>query len=385
MVNAFEFAAAGRIIFGDGKLRELGAAAKTFGSKALLVVGSNAARAVNVTRLLVEAGVQAQVFCVAREPDIALAKRGAELAREKHCELIIGFGGGSVLDAAKAIAALATNTADVFDYLEVIGKAQPLTAPPLPIIAVPTTAGTGSEVTRNAVLASKEHRVKVSLRSPGMLPRVAIVDPELTRELPPALTASTGMDALTQVIEPFVCARANPMTDGLCREAIARAATALPRAFNHGGDAEARRDMALMSLFGGLALANAGLGAVHGFAAPIGGMFDAPHGAICAALLPEVMEANIQLAASAGATHTTARYDEVAQLLTRNPRVRAADGVKFVRELKAQLRIASLCEFGISREEFGSIAEKAAQSSSMKANPVPLDRARLVAILEQAW
>ena len=211
---------------------------------------------------------------------------------EERCDTVIGFGGGAALDAAKAIAILMTNPGDVTDYLEIIGRGKTLTEPPVPCIAIPTTAGTGSEVTRNSVIASREERVKVSLRSPLMLPKVVVVDPELTYDLPPAITASTGVDALTQLIEPFVCSRANPLTDGLCQEGIERVARSLRRAFESAGrgeapaDAAAREDMAVASLFGGLALANAGLGAVHGLAAPLGGMIGAPHGAVCAALLP---------------------------------------------------------------------------------------------------
>ena len=206
---------------------------------------------------------------------------------------------------------------ELLDYVEIIGRGQALTKPSAPFIAIPTTAGTGSEVTRNAVLASPEHRVKVSLRSPLMLARVALVDPELTYDLPPALTASTGLDALTQLIEPFVCLRANPMTDGLCVEGMRRAARSLRVAFTDGQNKSAREDMAVASLFGGLALANAGLGAVHGFAGPIGGMFPAPHGAVCAALLPHVMTANIRaLRQRAPGSEALRRYDKVARLLT---------------------------------------------------------------------
>lgn len=385
MVTSFEFATAARIVFGDGKLRELGPIARQFGSRALMVCGGNPERARTPLQLLAEAGVSATSISVANEPGISDAQRGAEVARRDGCEFVIGFGGGSVLDAAKAIAALATNAGDVFDYLEVIGKAQPLVAAPLPIVAVPTTAGTGSEVTRNAVLSSKEHRVKVSLRSPGMLPRVALVDPELTQELPPALTASTGMDALTQLIEPFVSVRANAMTDALCREAIPRAARALPRAFANGRDADARRDMSLASLCGGIALANAGLGAVHGFAAPIGGMFPAPHGAVCAALLAEVMDVNCAAARKASDDRVLARYDEVARLFTGSDRACSEDGVAFVRDLCAQLRIPRLREFDIRQSDFAEVTERAAQSSSMKGNPVNLPRETLVDILERAW
>lgn len=186
------------------------------------------------------------------------------------------------------------NGGDPLDYAEVIGHGRPLERRSLPLIAIPTTAGTGAEVTRNAVIGSPEHRVKVSLRSPLMLPEVAIVDPELTRDLPPALTASTGLDALTQLIEPLVSCRTNPLTDALCRSGIQRAARSLRRAVEHGEDLVAREDMSLASLFSGLALANAALGAVHGLTGPLGGMFEASHGALCASLLPAVMEANVR-------------------------------------------------------------------------------------------
>ena len=220
------------------------------------------------------------------EPTIAQALQGAQLATDQHCQLVIAIGGGSVLDAGKAIAALSTNRADPLEYLEVIGAGKPLLAPPLPLIAIPTTAGTGAEVTRNAVLMSEPHRTKVSLRSPLMLPRLAVIDPELTFGLPAAITASTGLDALTQLIEAFVSTRSNPMTDALCRDGIQRACAIVTTSLSEcGDDAAAREDMALAALFSGLALANAGLGAVHGFAAPLGGIFRAPHGAICAALV----------------------------------------------------------------------------------------------------
>ena len=209
------------------------------------------------------------------------------------------FGGGSALDAAKAIAALTANGGDPLDYLEVVGRGQPLARPSLPFIAVPTTAGTGSEVTKNAVLASPEHGVKASLRSPLMLPRVAIVDPALLAGVPAPVLAASGLDALSQLIEPFLSIRANPVTDGLAREAIPRSAAALRRAYAAGAPAASRRErLALASLFGGLALANAGLGAVHGFAAPVGGLFEAPHGAVCAALLPAVIRVNARALAA---------------------------------------------------------------------------------------
>jgi alcohol dehydrogenase class IV len=252
-------------------------------------------------------------------------------------------------------------------------------------MAIPTTAGTGAEVTRNAVLASPEHKVKVSLRSPTMLPRVALVDPELTYSMPPAITASTGLDALTQLIEPYVSSRANPMTDGLCREGMTRAARSLRRAYEQGDDVAAREDMALASLFGGLALANAGLGAAHGFAAPIGGAFDAPHGALCAALLPKVMQINVRALQERQPEHPSLRrYREVAQILTGNEGAEVADGVHWVERLSAALRVPTLASYGIGPGDFPGLVQKAAAASSMKANPIALTPEEMKEILERA-
>jgi alcohol dehydrogenase class IV len=278
-----------------------------------------------------------------------------------------------------------TNDGSLLDYLEIIGRGKVIARASVPFIAIPTTAGTGSEVTRNAVLASPEHRVKVSLRSPLMLPKVALVDPELTHDLSPGLTASTGLDALTQLIEPYVCVRANPMTDARCVDGIRRAARSLRRAFENGRDAEAREDMAIASLFGGMALANAGLGAVHGFAAPIGGQFPAPHGAVCAALLPHVMEANLRaLRERQPGGEALRRYDEIARLLTENSGATADDGVSRVRELVRHLQIPRLGSYGITRAEVGELVDKAANTSSMKANPIVLTASEMTAILKSA-
>lgn len=231
----FEFATPARIIFGPGTLTELRPAV------ADLLAGQLRPRLIVVTGLsedhlgplgdaLGPHFVDSTLFAVEGEPTIEKIQQGTSIASELDCKLVIGFGGGSAIDTAKAISAMATNDGDLLDYLEVIGKGRTISRPPLPCIAIPTTAGTGAEVTRNAVLASPEHRIKVSLRSPLLLPKLALVDPELTFDLPPAITASTGLDALTQLIEAFVCTRANPMTDGVCREGIERAARALPRA-----------------------------------------------------------------------------------------------------------------------------------------------------------
>ena len=385
MNTRFEFTAPARIIFGAGAVNDVGAAAKEFGRRALVVTGRNANRAEPLLKILRECSVRAATFSVAGEPEISTVESGVALAKAERCELVIGLGGGSALDAAKAIAAMLTNDGELLDYVEVIGRGKALTKMSAPFIAIPTTAGTGSEVTRNAVLASPAHRVKVSLRSPLMLAKVALVDPELTCDLPPALTASTGLDALTQLIEPFVCTRANPMTDALCVGGIRRAARSLRAAFTNEQNKSAREDMAWASLFGGLALANAGLGAVHGFAGPIGGMFPAPHGAICAALLPHVMAANIHaLRQRAANSKALRRYDEVARLLTGHAQATADDGVKWARELVTDLQIPRLCNYGIQREHVADLVAKAAQASSMKANPLALTADELAETLRQA-
>ena len=381
----FEFATVTRIVFGAGAVNDAGAIAKEYGRRAFIVTGRDSRRADPILAGLKSSGVGAVMFSVAGEPELETVERGTKLAQAEHCELVMGFGGGSALDAAKAIAAMLTNVGGLLDYVEIIGRGRPLTKPSAPFIAIPTTAGTGTEVTRNAVLASPEHKLKVSLRSPLMLARVAVVDPELTYDLPPALTASTGFDALTQLIEPFVCIHANPMTDGLCIEGLRRAARSLRVAFSKGRDKDAREDMAVASLFGGLALANAGLGAVHGFAGPVGGSFSAPHGAVCAALLPHVMAMNLRALRQRDPNGAAvSRYDEVAWWLTGDSKAKADDGVKWIRALAADLKVPRLGSFGIQREHFAELVAKAANASSMKANPIMLTPEELTEILEQA-
>lgn len=381
----FEFATAGRIVFGPGTVAELGPLARAIGRRAFVVTGKDKIRHAGVIGDLEGAGLGCTLFGVAGEPTVDLVRDGAGLFRAAGCELLIAIGGGSAIDAGKAIAALAANPGDVLDYLEVIGKGQPLQSPPFPMIAVPTTAGTGSEVTRNAVLGSKEHGVKASLRSPLMLPRVAIVDPQLTLGLPPAVTASTGLDALTQLIEPYVCLKANPVTDALCIDGLQAVKRSLAKAYENGTDAAARAGMSYASLLGGLALANAGLGVVHGFAAPIGGMFDAPHGAICAAILPHGMDVNIRaLRERDPESGALERYREIARILTGDSDASPEAGANWVQQLVRMLRIPSLARYGIGVQGVAEIAAKAARASSMKANPVELNATELARILEKA-
>lgn len=378
----FEFSTAARILFGPGTSREIGAIAKSLGRRALIVVGRSLERSQRFLDSLESSQVECVSFHVPHEPTTGLVSTGAELAKAEQCEVVIAIGGGSVLDAAKAIAAISSNGGEVTDYLEVVGKGRSLSRPSLPWIAVPTTAGTGAEVTRNAVLASPEHRMKASLRSSFLAARAAIVDPDLTHDLPPALTASTGLDALTQLIEPYVSHRANPITDGFCVEGLRRCARSLRRAFENGRETSAREDMSLASLLSGLALANAGLGAVHGFAAAIGGMFPAPHGAVCAALLPHVMAMNVRaLRQRDPQSAALRRFDEVARLLTDNPAAVAGDGVAWVRNLCAALQVPPLRAHGIGTAHVPELIEKAAKASSTKNNPIALQPAELQEIL----
>ncbi len=381
----FEFATATRIIFGPGTLAEIGPLAKGMGKRALLTLGTTIERAQPLLDALTAQGLSYATLPVAAEPDLDLVRRGVQQARDEGCDMVIGFGGGSAIDAGKAVAALLGNGGDPLDYLEVIGRGKPLTLPPLPYIAIPTTAGTGAEVTRNAVLASPEHHVKASLRSPLLLPGVALVDPVLTYSMPPAVTASTGLDALTQLIEPFVSVRANPVTDAFCREGMQRAARSLRRAYENSNDAAAREDMALASLLGGLALANAGLGAVHGIAGVIGGMFPAPHGALCARLLPEVMLVNVRALQQRQSTSAALRrYAEIARFLAGSASAAAHDGAACVRQLCTDLRIPPLSAYGVTARDIPTIVEKSRVASSTKANPIALTAEELQEIVQTA-
>ncbi len=380
----FEFATATRIVFGEGTAATLPELARSFGTRPLVVTGASTERAAWLVSAL-NTSHAAETFSVPGEPTVEIVRAGARLVQDAACDVVIAMGGGSAIDAGKAIAAIATNGGEPLDFLELVGKGRVIAEQPLPFIAVPTTAGTGSEVTRNAVLGSAEHGVKASLRSPMMLPRVALMDPELTYALPPAITAQTGLDALTQLIEPYVSVRANPLVDAICVEGLGRVAGALRRAYHDGGDHEARREMALASLFGGMALANAGLGVVHGLAAPLGGQWKAPHGALCAALLPYGMAANVAaLRARAPQNPALERYAAIARLLTGRNEASAEDGIDWVRALCAELHIPGLRAWGIAEADLPAVVEKAARASSMQANALPLTLEELLAVLTAA-
>ncbi|MBN1396521.1 MAG: iron-containing alcohol dehydrogenase [Bacteroidetes bacterium] len=380
----FEFSTTGRIIFGNGSIKQLPGCVKPLGRNALLVCGKKNDRSDSIVDILNSSGVKTSIFNVPNEPTIPLVMQGIHEARSKACDLVIGIGGGSVIDAGKVISAMITNHGELSEYLEVIGEGKNITKTPAPYIAIPTTAGTGAEVTRNAVIASPEHKVKVSMRSPFMYPRIAIVDPELTYSMPPEITVSTGLDALTQLIEAYVSNKANPLTDGICIEGLKRAGRSLSLAYKS-GEKSAREDMCVASLFSGLALANAKLGAVHGLAAPLGGLLSAPHGLICARLLPFVIEANVNsLLENGRPSDSLNRFETAAQILTDNIKAKAIDAVNWITKICLEMKIPALKDIGLKESHIPEIVRQAKNSSSTKGNPMELTEEKLTQILQQA-
>ncbi len=381
-MSPFEFATAGRILVGQGRAAELPEVLSGLGFRVLVCTGADPARHAG---LLAGLGLPTAQFSVGGEPTVKLARAGAAAAREHGADVVAAIGGGSVIDTGKALAMLLGNGGDPLDYLEVVGSGRKITKPSAPFVAVPTTAGTGAEVTANAVLAAPAHGLKASLRSPLMIPAVALVDPELTVSCPPPVTAASGMDALTQCLEPYVSVRATPLTDGLAREGLRRAAAGLRAAFADGSDLAARTDMAMCSLLGGMALANAKLGAVHGLAGVIGGTAAVPHGVACAALLAPVIEANVRALRSApDGQPALDRYTEIAGILTGDPAAAVEDGFAWIRDTVALLEIPRLAAFGLSLQDVDDVSAKAAASSSMQGNPVVLSHDDLRTILLDA-
>lgn len=381
----FEFATAKRIIFGAGAIIEVAPLATEMGQRAFVVTGYNVDRAASLIKAFENQNIMVTQFSVTGEPTTQTALSAVQKARGAKTDLVVAIGGGSVIDTGKVVAALLTNSGELMDYLEVIGKGKSLVNNCAPFIAIPTTAGTGAEVTRNSVLGSPQHRIKVSMRSPLMLPRLAVVDPELTYSMPPNITATTGLDAFTQLLEAFVSNQANPMTDGICREGLNRASKALQRAYEHGDDVSAREDMCVASLFGGLALANVKLGAVHGIAGPFGGMYSAAHGAICARLLPYIMEANITaLHLRAPDSPIINRYNEVAQILSQKTTATAEDGITWVQDICAKLDTPPLSQYGFRTRDFDVVVKKSQKASSMQGNPIKLTDEELVEVLRKA-
>ena len=346
----FELTVPSRIMFGDGIISTIAPVLRQMGQRVFLIVGEKGADSSQILRVVNEANLDYLSAAVKGEPTIHLIDELLTLCRDFRPDIVLAFGGGSVIDAGKAVAVLMNNPGPVTDYLEVIGAGKELTNPGLPIVAIPTTSGTGAEVTRNAVLGVPEKRVKVSLRSAYLLPRLVVVDPQLTYSLPPEVTASTGMDALTQVLEPFISRKANAMTDIYCREGMRRIGGSFLTAYRDGSNEAARSDMSFGSLLGGLSLANAGLGAVHGFAGPIGGMFDASHGVICARLLPAVIEHNVKAFRRDKAnTGLVSKITEAAQIITRQEDATPEGLVEWLADLCTQMNIPTSERYGHHR------------------------------------
>ena len=332
------------------------------------------------------------------EPTLKAVIENVGKARDAAVSSVIAIGGGSAIDMGKALAGLVPQpeSADPMDFLEVIGGGNPLLVNALPVLAAPTTAGTGAEATKNAVIASPEHRVKVSLRHASMVPAQVILDPSLTLSMPASVTAATGMDAMTQLMEAFITVKRNPLTDAYCREGIRLVGRALESVMLAPDNLQLRMDMLIAGYFSGVALANAGLGAVHGFAGPMGGMFSVPHGEICACLLPSVMEANAAELANLSGTSAEAedlcrRIVEMADLVgvnemtsSRGGADRVRDLVTYLKHLKSSLGIPAMSELGVDESEWEVLIEKTMASSSMKGNPVSLGAEQLRNILRNS-
>lgn len=385
MNKNFDYLSPTRIIFGKGGIRKCGMLARELGNNALVVTGSGKVPIDSFRALLREAGINWTEYHVVGEPKVDIILEGIRIAKYTKPDYVICIGGGSVMDAGKAIAAMMTNPGNLMDYLEVIGKGESVDIQGLPVITIPTTAGTGSEVTRNSVILVPERKIKVSMRGKGMPAKIALIDPEITYSLSPDITATTGMDALTQVIEAYLSNAANPISDAYALEGIKLGAESLLMAYQNGRDERARENMALTALFSGIALSQAGLGAVHGFAGVIGGMSNAPHGAICACLLPAVLGANFE-AISKGVNNKDPllRFERFSQIVTEGSSSTPQKGIEWIRDLSKKLGIKGLSYLGLKKDDFKFIVEKAAVSSSMKKNPVVLDESVLYRVLEES-
>jgi alcohol dehydrogenase class IV len=389
----FDFLNTPQIIFGSGRFIELGKIIQSFGNKVLLIASKSALSHSIIEKELVilsdQYNYSIETIYIKGEPDTEQIDKSVDLGLKQKTEIVVGLGGGSVVDAGKAVAGLITNGGQSKDYMEVVGKGKKITKEALPYIAIPTTAGTGSEVTKNAVILSKEDKLKASIRSPYLVPRIALIDPELMTTVPKEITASTGLDALTQLIESFTSNKAQPMTDALARIGIKKAAESLVLVYENGNDVTAREDMAFAALLSGICLANAGLGAVHGFAGPIGGMFGIPHGIICGALLKPVIEENIRIMLGQVPFHKSlAKYAEINQLFggiqPEGMKEAVYQLIEKLKQLSKKLVVTKLSQYGLEEGKFDLIIKNAKKSSSMRYNPVQLSDELLFSILQQS-
>lgn len=370
----FTFLAPPEIRFGAGESRRLPEILARFGRRPFLVTG---ARTPERFPFLAALGDLPR-FAVSGEPDVAAVDEAARQAREAGADVVLAVGGGSALDTGKAVSAMVVHEGSVLDYLEQVGTGRTLQRPPLPFVAVPTTAGSGSEATKNAVIRVPERRVKRSLRHDLLMPRVAVVDPDLAATAPRAVAASAGLDALTHLLEGFVSTGAGPMTDALARPGLARAARGLEALAEGAPDAES---MALAALWGGLVLANAGLGAVHGLVAPLGGRWAIPHGLGCAALLVDTLRANLRaLRARAPRSPSLERYTEAARLFGARDPERLLERLD---DLRRRLDVPRLAAYGVGESDVEPIVRDS-RGGSMRFNPIELTDAELADIVRAA-
>ncbi|WP_347265715.1 iron-containing alcohol dehydrogenase [Paracoccus sp. (in: a-proteobacteria)] len=377
MIPTFQIALPGRVVFGRGTAQEAPAALLAFGRRGLLVHGADASRAAWLRAALTAEGAELRGLACPGEPDLPMLEAALEGLRGQGFDWVAALGGGAALDMGKALAALIPAPGGIMDHLEVVGRGLPLAVPPLPFVALPSTAGTGAEATRNAVIGLPGHGRKVSIRDERMLPRLAIVDPALTDHCPRRVTLASGLDALAQVIEPWVSGRATPFTDALTRPAIGPGLAALVRLMQ-AEDSAARDRMAWVSLCGGMALANGGLGAVHGLAGVIGGVTGAAHGAICGALLGPVLRMNREYAPD------PARIDEVCHEIARVLACAPGDAPEALARWARQAGLPGLRQQGLDPAAHAAVAEAALTSSSMKGNPFAPGPAQLCKVLHAA-
>ena len=378
MPFSFSFESPTGIYFGAGESERLADLPAPYGRRVLVLTGrswlSSSGWQDRLKKILQKYTVRF-FACASGEPSVESIEEAREGVSDFDPEVLVAVGGGSVLDTAKALSALISLKESPLEYLEGVGKGRRLEEPGIPWIAVPTTSGTGAEVTKNSVIRAKEKGAKKSLRSPYLIAAYAVVDPELTLDLPLRITGISGMDALTQLIESYVSRKAQPMVGALVRDALPGMLTALKKLSEDLQDLDARTDAAYGSMISGIALANAGLGAAHGFASGIGGLFDIPHGLICAVCLPYVVERN--------ATEIEA---PIGRLLREAGLYTGGDPLGWlVAEIRALFEPygleKDLRSFGIGRDRIEEIAERSS-GSSMSGNPVPLSLQDKVAILQ---
>lgn len=374
------------ILFGPGSFRKVGAVAAGFGRRVLLVTGARSLEASGRFRELVSMldgeGLSWERVPVAGEPSPALIDEA--VAAHRGAEAVIGVGGGSVIDAGKAISAMLPSGAGVRDFLESVGSGAAHDGSKVPFVAVPTTSGTGSEATKNAVLSVVgPDGFKCSLRHDNFVPDVAIVDPELTLDCPREITAACGMDAFTQLLESYVSTGASPLTDAIALSGIGAAVDCLPAAYEDGGDLDARSGMSYASLLSGITLANAGLGVVHGLAGVLGGMFEIPHGVACGTLLGAATRANMESLRASGEARPLEKYALAASAMpggTGGSTSEECDRLLAVIDAwTAEFSLPGLGEYGISASDLPRIAERA----GLKYNPARLERAELERILAE--